>query len=70
VKYFPIEYDGIPELYLGYNHNNHFKFIGIIFLTLGIDIVIRKSVKNDNPQKKMNLWHIQKRTSISIRNNY
>lgn len=46
VKYFPVKGGGlIINIDLGYNYTNHFKFFGIVLLTLGIDIVIRKLMK-------------------------
>lgn len=49
VKYFPIKGGGLVLKYKfsGYNYTNHFKFFGIVLLTLGFDILIRKLIKNN-----------------------
>jgi len=49
VSYFPISGGGLPDINLGYNYSNEFKLIGIILITIGIDIAIRKylSFKNE-----------------------
>jgi len=48
VQFFPVKGGGLRlNIDLGYNYTNHFKFFGIILLTLGIDIVIRKLIKNN-----------------------
>lgn len=43
VKYFPIRKGIILPIKIGleYDYSNHFKFIGIILITLGINIAIR-----------------------------
>jgi hypothetical protein len=48
VKYFPVKGGGLTlNIDLGYNYTNHFKFLGIVLLTLGLDIIIRKLIKNN-----------------------
>lgn len=48
VKYFPVKGGELfPSIQLGYNYTNHFKFLGVVLLTLGIDVVIRKLIKNN-----------------------
>jgi len=45
-QYFPVSGgESIPNLVLGYDYTNHFKLIGIVLFTTGIDITIRKVIK-------------------------
>jgi len=52
VCYFPVSGGG-PHLNikLGYNYSNNFKFIGIILITTGIDIAIRKYLSSKNERE-------------------
>ena len=40
--FFPITGGGLPSIRLGYDYSNHFKFIGVILITIGVDMIIRK----------------------------
>jgi len=44
--YFPIKGGDLPDISLGYNYTNHFKFAGIILITIGIDIILRRYFVN------------------------
>lgn len=61
VSYFPIAggsvYSGLPNVNLPgmtdtrYDYSNNFKFIGVVLITIGIDIAIRKCLSLKNERK-------------------
>lgn len=46
VVLFPIKEDLFEDILIGYDYSNHFKLIGIILISIGIDIAIRRMLKN------------------------
>ena len=61
VSYFPVAggsvHSGIPRVNIynsidtRYDYSNNFKFIGIILITIGIDIVIRRYLSSKNERR-------------------
>jgi len=45
VKYFPVKKTFFSNINLDTDYSNHFKFIGIVLVTLGINIAIRTYLK-------------------------